>query len=222
VSGRRWTDAEDAIVRAQYANSRTGAIADALGRTVGSVHQRARVLGLFKSATFIAETSRVVMARPDHPARKTAFSKGQAPWNKGVPQSTGYSSTRFKPGQLSGRAAQLARPVGEYRIAAGYLEQKFSAQTGRQRDRWMPVHRLVWEAKHGPTPEGCVVVFKTGCHSTELQSITEDAVECITRVELMKRNSYLRYGPEIAGAIRLRGAINRQINKRAKHEQDHQ
>jgi hypothetical protein len=30
----------------------------------------------------------------------------------------------------------------------------------------------------------------------------------------MRRNSYHQYGPEVAKAVQLRGAITRQINKR--------
>ena len=52
--------------------------------------------------------------------------------------------------------------------------------------------------------------------TTDPDQITADKVECISRAENMKRNSYHRYGKEIASLVQLRGAINRQINKRSK------
>ena len=58
-------------------------------------------------------------------------------------------------------------------------------------------------------------------HTTEPDQITADRVECITRAENMRRNTYHRYGPEVAKLVQLRGAINRQIRKREK-EQNHE
>jgi hypothetical protein len=51
--------------------------------------------------------------------------------------------------------------------------------------------------------------------TTVLEDITADKVECISRSENMRRNSYHRYGQEIARLVQLRGALTRQINKRS-------
>lgn len=53
-------------------------------------------------------------------------------------------------------------------------------------------------------------------HSTVLEQITLDAVELISRAELMRRNTRHNYGPEINDLIGLRARITRQINKRTK------
>ena len=88
-----------------------------------------------------------------------------------------------------------------------------SDQTGPANLRWKPVYRLVWEAAHGPIPPGFAVCFKPGRRTAELAEITEDALELVSRRELMLRNSFHRYGPEIAKLVQLRGALTRQIRR---------
>jgi hypothetical protein len=100
----------------------------------------------------------------------------------------------------------------------GTLQRKMR-EDGRPQDRWVAVHRLVWQAAHGPVPRGSVVVFKPGRFSTELAQITLDAVELISRAELMARNTRHNYSPEINELIGLRAQITRAVNTRAKQEE---
>jgi hypothetical protein len=79
---------------------------------------------------------------------------------------------------------------------------------------WVPVHRLVWIEHHGPIPAGHAVAFKPGQHTSVLEEITLDRLELVSRAELMRRNTYHKYPKEIAQLIQLRGALQRQINKR--------
>ena len=112
-------------------------------------------------------------------------------------------------------------PVGSYRVNAdGYLDQKISDQPGPQNLRWKSVHRLVWERTHGPVPHGHAVCFKPGRRSTDAAEITVDALEPVTRRDLMLRNTYHRYGKDVAKLVQLRGALTRQINKRARQEDE--
>jgi len=127
---------------------------------------------------------------------------------------------RFK----KGRPAHEARgyvPIGSLRIAKGaYLEQKISDdQSLSPKRRWVPVHRMVWEAANGPVPVGNIVRFKKGMATTDLASITTDKLECLTRAESMRRNSYQEnLPPELRSLIQLRGHLNRQIRERVKEE----
>ena len=68
-------------------------------------------------------------------------------------------------------------------------------------------------------PPGMAVVFKPGTRTTELEGIRLECLEMITRRELMLRNSVHRHGPEIAALVQLRGALVRQINRKAKREE---
>jgi hypothetical protein len=105
--------------------------------------------------------------------------------------------------------------VGTRRIDKdGLLEEKVTDT--RSKADWIPLHRLAWIQANGAVPAGHIVVFKAGRRTTDPEQITADAVECITRSELMRRNTYHRYGPDVAKVYQLRGEINRQINKRLK------
>lgn len=78
------------------------------------------------------------------------------------------------------------------------------------------MHELVWVEVNGPVPANHYIVFKQGMRTTKLEEITLDRLECISKAENMRRNSYHNYGPEVAKLVQLRGAISRQINKERK------
>lgn len=207
------------FLRQHFADSRTADIATALGRSYSSVAQKAAALGLKKSDAYLASPEARRLGHGQGGA--TRFPKGLVPWNKGVKGSTGTQdacrATQFK----KGRPAHQARnylPIGSMRVCKdGYLERKLSDDPDiAPARRWVAVHRLVWETAHGPIPEGHAVVFRPGRKSTIETDITVDSLELVSRAELMRRNTYHRYGPEIASVVQLRGAISRQINKRAK------
>lgn len=209
---RPWTGYDVEVLRAQYPDTLTSDIAVTLGRTLSSTHQKALKLGLRKSPEFIAATSRARMT-PEHPARAAQFAKGHKTWNAGMAYDAGGRSaeTRFRPGNVP----QTWVPVGSRRLDKdGLLELKVADLPGKA--GWIHAHRKAWEDVNGPVPSGLVVVFKPGRRTAVLDEITADVVEAIDRAELMRRNTYHRFGPEIAKVIQLRGAINRQINKRTK------
>jgi hypothetical protein len=213
---RPWTGYEEDVLRAQYATTSTAEIAAALKRTASSTYQKALKLGLRKSAEFLAAVGREAMTA-DHPARASQFIKGQRAWNEGLEYQPGgrAAESQFRPGNRP----QTWLPVGTQRLDKdGLLEVKVADR--REKSDWVHVHRQVWIEANGPLPAGHIVVFRVGRRTSDLAAITPDAVEAITRAELMRRNTYHRYGPEIAKVYQLRGAINRQINKRMKEAAD--
>jgi hypothetical protein len=216
---RPWTAAEVALLRERFADSKTADLAAALNRPYMTVAQKASALGLRKSPEYLAGP------RPGRldgiKGMGTRFQPGLTPWNKGQHFDPGGRSaeTRFKPG----RSPQEARnyvPIGTLRLSkGGYLERKVTDdQALAPARRWVGVHRLVWIEAHGPVPDGHAVCFKPGRQTTDPDAITPDALELVTRGELMRRNTHHRYGKEVAALVQLRGAITRQINKRAKEE----
>lgn len=216
---RRWAEWELQLLRTHFADSRTIDIALALGRAYSGVARKALLLGLSKSAAFQAsELSGRLGTRPVQPGIANRFQPGQAAWNKGAHYQPGgrCAQTQFKPGRAAEDAYNY-RPIGSLRVSRdGYLERKTTDDPARHPvRRWEPVHRLVWEAAHGPVPAGHVVVFKPGRRSTELDAITLDALELLTRQQLMARNSFHRYGPEVAQVVQLRAALSRRINRMA-------
>lgn len=149
----------------------------------------------------------------------TRFKPGHATWNKGISWNAGGRSaeTRFKKGRPASEAFNYA-PIGSHRVTKdGYLEEKITDDPNISPSRrWVAVHRLIWESANGPIPAKHIVVFKPGMRTINPEEITIEKVECISRAENMRRNSYHQYGPEIASLIQLRGAIARQINKQEK------
>ena len=199
-----------------YADSRTDDLATAIGCTVSSCYQKARNLGLSKSASYLASAEACRLRRGGNVGAEHRFKVGQTTWNKGLKGSTGVQeacrATQFKKGRRPEEAHNY-RPIGSHRINAdGHLERKLTDDPSLvPARRWAPVYRLVWEAANGPIPAGHRIDFKPGLRTTDPDLITPDKLECISREHHMRRHTYHQYGPEIASATQLRGAITRQI-----------
>lgn len=228
-----WTADEDAILVARFPHEPTQAVAAALGRSYGGTHQRAGKFGLRKSAAYLASPEACRLRKGDGRGLPTRFKPGQVPPNKGL-RRPGWGpgrmkETQFKTGQLSGEARRKLKPVGAERMSKeGYLQRKIhngapggvsvvEANRLRQR-RWRAVHILVWEEANGPLPRGHAVAFKNG----DKRDIRIENLECVTRAEMMKRNTLHNYPKPIAKAIQLIGALNRQIRKRERHASEKQ
>lgn len=213
-----WTDGESECLRALYPQYSAAECAAALGLTVNQVQRKAAQMGLRKSREWIAQRAAELSSRPDHGGRAHQFPRGLTPWNKGKPFYSGGRSveTRFKPGRLPTEARNYA-PIGSTRITRdGILERKVTDDHPIPARRWVAEHRLVWEAAHGSIPDGHIVVFKRGMHTTDPAAITADRLELVTRAENMTRNTLHRYPKEVPQLIQLRGALNRKINARTK------
>lgn len=221
---RRWSAAEFELLRRNYADSRADDIARVLRRPLSAVYAKAKIIGLAKSAAFLAsvQSGRIQRGRQSPRLIATQFQKGMTPWNKGRKGFTGTQpgcrATQFKPGQKP----HTWVPVGSYRVNHGNLEVKVNDLPGRSDVRWHPVHRTIWEAAHGPVPKGCICVFRPGRHTRVLEEITLDRVEVITRAENARRNHPRARNPELGRLIQLKGAITRQVNRIAREAREQQ
>lgn len=219
-SRRPWSAEDVAALRALYPDAPTAEVAQRLGRTAGQVYQAADRYGVRKSAAYLASPAACRLRLGGEPIGKPwQFKPGFVPWNKGVAGSTGMhpatAANHFKPGHRP----HTWRPVGSTRVSKdGYLQRKLT-DTGYAPRDWVAVHRTVWEAAHGAVPRGSVVVFRPGRFTAVEADVTLEAVECVTRRELMERNSAHRHGHELYRAAQLRGAITRQINRRLREQQ---
>jgi hypothetical protein len=212
-----WTPQDVDTLRQHYENTPTKVLAERLGRNVASLWHKARSIGLSKSIDLIRKMASEAMKNPEHGGRKAQFQRGLTPWNKGISFDSGGRSyeTRFKPGQKP----HTWNPIGHERISdLGYLQRKMT-DTGVTRRDYVAVHHLVWQEAGREIPKGFALTFKDG----NKRNFALDNLELVSRADLMRRNSYHNYGPEVAQLVQLRGAITRQINKRITHEQsDHQ
>lgn len=223
----RWTPEQIEQLRSLYPDNTAKVVGKLMGLRVSQVYNKAAGLGLEKSEAFkISDKSkRIQRGKQSAEMQANQFKPGQKTWNagrKGWTAGGRSAETRFKKGRKPEDNANYL-PIGSIRTSKdGYLERKVSDDLSiYPARRWVAVHRLVWEAANGPIPAGHIVVFKPGTATTDPEQITLDKLDCITRGENMRRNSFRTRNPELAGLYQLKGAINRQLNriKREANEQ---
>jgi hypothetical protein len=217
---RLWNAEDDDLLRERYPNEPTKALAAELRRTVSSVYARAEKLHLNKSAEYLASRDACRLRRGDNVGAKYRFGKGHVPANKGL-RRPGWSpgrmrETQFKKGQLNGVAAMRFMPTGSTRILDGYVYRKVSDTPNVPWTRnWQLEHRRVWEEANGPIPRRHALVFING----DRTDIGLWNLECVSRRELMARNTVHNLPKELVSTIQLLGCLNRQINKRERRHE---
>lgn len=212
---RRWTVEENAYLRAFYPDTPMPALLAALpGRSMRSIYARVAEWGLKRSAAFLASPAACRLRRGDDRGKPYRFQKGQTPPNKGL-RRPGWGpgrmkDTQFKKGERHGTAAQRYQPVGTERVSDdGYLERKVTDTRPFSR-RWRFVHLLLWESAYGPVPPGHAIVFVNG----DKTDIRLENLACISRADLMRRNTVHNLPAPIPQIVQLRGALVRKINRR--------
>ena len=202
-------------------------MARVLRRSRKAISARAHAMGLSKSLEHMQREYALRVERSK--AHPNTIKPGARPWNLGLRGVTGVHpnnrANQFRPGQLSGQAAQNYVPVGTTAINSdGLLKKKWTDDPHlTPHQRWRPVHVMVWEAAHGPVPPGHIVVFKQpSLHTTVEHEITLDKIECISRAENMRRNSYWTNLPrEVAQLYRIKGQLHRRLNYLEKLHDNH-
>lgn len=205
-----WTDDQVATLRKVYSNYKTEDVAHILGHSLTATYRKANSLGLEKSDAYLASPAACRLRRGESVGAEYRFKPGNQSWNAGKKiGSKGRSAqTQFKPGQLPPNH----KPIGSERLMDGYLQRKMT-ETGYPPRDWVPVHILLWQEHHGQVPAKHCVIFKDGIKS----NIVIENLECLSRSDLMRRNSVHNLPKELAELVQLRGALTRQINKRSKN-----
>lgn len=212
-SRRAWTKHEEQLLIQLYPDTPMPQLIERLGFTDRAIYQKARSLGLRRSAEYLASEHACRLRRDGNPGIENRFKPGHASWNagkKGWHAGGRAPETQFKPGQKP----HTWVPVGTEQIRDGYLWRKVT--DGHGRHDWRQVHVLLWEQHHGPVPPGLILVFK----DRNRQHIALDNLELIDRAELCRRNTIHRYPPELKEVIRLQKKLERAIRKRTDEEQD--
>ncbi len=220
-----WTTTEIAVLVDLYPDVLASDVAALLGRSEKAVHEKAKAMSLRKSKEFMVSgmTNRIKRGYAPGTVRHQ-FAKGAVPWNFGVKGKTGLHpnsrATQFKPGRRPEESRNY-QPIGALRISKdGYLERKMTDDHPVPARRWVAVHRLVWEAAHGPIPAGHIVVFRPGAKTVIESAVTPDRLECISRAENARRNHPRNRDPELGRLIQLKGAITRQVNRIAREARE--
>lgn len=201
---RKFTEEEDQFIRDHYLSLPAYFIDGLLDRCRNSVTQRIGRLGLGVPA-FITKGF----------VEDSYYKKGLIPVNKGLKiseymtpeQIKKVKKTQFKKGQRPQNTLyDFAVSKRKDKRGSIYLHIRVSLSV------WLPLQRYVWEQEHGTIPKGYNIAFK----DRNPMNCNLDNLEMVSNAELLNRNSAHRFGPEIFKIIQLRGALNRQINKRLK------
>lgn len=204
-----YTPAEIALIRAEYPNTPTKVLAEKLGKPWRAVEQWAQNNGICKSDEYRTALWSKQAERLMATGQETRFEKGLTPWNKGIstPMPEAAKPHQFKPGQKPWKTM----PVGAERVTyAGHVEVKLR-DGGSRAEMWRKKAFVLWEAAHGPIPEGHIVVVRNG----DQRDIRLDNLELITRHELRVRTHYTtKYPASLVEVIRARGVLTRTINNK--------
>jgi len=210
MKGRQWTKEENDMMHAFYPDNTMETMKAMLGRSESSIYGHADLLGISKSKEYLDSPKACRLRRGDNIGKAYRFPKGHVPVNKGV---KGINYEGMKPTQFKkGTKPPNHRPVGFIRLSRdGYYEMKMAE--GMQQFKLL--HRVIWERCNGAIPKGQICIFIDG--NTRNLEVTNLAL--LTKMQNMKRNSLHSLPKELAELIQLRGALNRQLNKRNQHEQ---
>lgn len=200
---KRFTPEEDQFIEDHYLSLPGGEMERILDRPRGTVRQRMKLLNLVVPSIIMAG---FIM--------DASFKKGHKPFNKGIKQSKWMS----KSGIQNIRKTQYQKGNRPWHTHNPFEIVKWE-KDGREYliiyldvNKRMPLQRYIWEQEHGVIPKGYNIIFKDrntfNCNLNNL--------ELVSNADLLIRNSAHRFGPEIFKIIQLRGALNRQINKRLK------
>jgi len=205
MNGQPWTQEEIEILTRMYPDHFAGEIQEVIHRSRSSIYGMAEKLGLKCNPEKISRSGRMSSSNPN--VIKARFIKGHIPANKGKAmtpeQYAKCQPTMFK----KGRPSINIRPVGSERVNRdGYVEVKVEDP-----NKWRLKHRVIWEQHYGAIPPGHNIQFKD--HNPLNLDITN--LYIISNADQMRNeNSYLaRFPKDLADIIRLKGALQRQINK---------
>lgn len=209
---RFYTSEEIEFLVKNYPHIRSNIIAQKLKRNINTIYSKAAQLGLSKTEEFRKSKNSGVFINGHNKGNTTRFQKGHTPVNKGKKQSEYMSAeaidrckaTQFKKGNTpvnTKKDGHISIRKDNRGIQYKYIRIK--------KNEWQPLHRHIWEMHHGEIPAGYNVVFK----DDNPLNCTIENLELLSNEKLMLRNSFHRYGPEIAGMIQIKGVLQRQINK---------
>lgn len=200
-----WTSKQIALLIEKYPHEETDKVAELLGMTISQTYTKASHIRLKKSQAYLDSPSSCRLRRERNIGAACRFKPGHATWNKGMKGlQLSDERTRFKKGHMP----HNWHPVGHERLHDGYLQRKMTDTRNTRRD-YICVHILLWISHHGAIPKDHCVIFR----DKNRQNIVIENLECISRAENMRRNSFHNYPKEVAQLVQLRGALNRKLNR---------
>lgn len=194
-----WSVQEDEFLRQNYEKMTTRELGGAIGRTKQAVMNRLKKLGI-----------RLSIEEKERRLKDNIFKVGQTPWNKGI-HCRFSPATEFKKGQKPKNIKSIGSVSVRTKIMPDGKEQKYLFVKVSE-NKWVLLHRLLWEQNYGKIPDGFVVRFKDG---DSMNCVLEN-LELISRKENRNRNCKEHPGTVLtdnfiaARSFGLRGRYNRE------------
>ncbi len=135
-------------IREHYRGVGPKEMAETLNRVFGTCYTKGQIKGFYGNNSL--NSGLTGQFQPGH----VPFNKGRKGWSP-----PGTEATRFRSGNLP----HNTKPIGwERKDDEGYTYVKVRMRPSRPdcNDNFVAKQRLVWEAAHGPIPDGHVVIFK--------------------------------------------------------------
>lgn len=199
---RKLTPSQEKFLIENYPFMYAKDISKELGMTLSAVYNYAFSLNLKKDVSFRSMELQRQADRLKSNGVAHRFLKGQTPPNKGQKMTKEVydkvKPTMFKKGQ---RPVNW-KPDGSERIDVdGYTLIKVNG-------KFVLKHKYVWEQVNGPMPKGHAIIFK----DRNKTNFNIENLECITRQELMLKNTIHNYPSDIVGVIKILKNLKKKIN----------
>lgn len=215
---KRFTPEEDNFLKDNYLQLSYNGLANKLGRDMGSVVGRLKVLKLKVPPEIIKQRHDQSYQRLAESGKASRFPKGHTPANKGKEMPAELKGrikhTFFQPGQLPANSKHFGKPyLYERKRNNGYVERLWWIQEA-------PGKRSAYLAylcrQNGIDLTGKKPRLKPGFDHS--RPPTMDDILIVTNAENLEQNSIYRYPEEVVNLIKMRGALTRQINKLKENE----
>lgn len=194
-----FTPEEDQYLRDHYLTIPCKRMAKNIGRAEGSIAGRMKRLGIVVPPEIVA----VFKAQ-------SQFQKGSVPQNKGQKMSPEVYNKIKKHFFQKGSVPHNIKTNGYIRMDKdGYQLIR------KEKNKFVYLHRLIWEKAHGKIPKGNIIIFRDGDRS----NFQIENLECITRNENSVRNRFApNYPREIQEVEYLRIQLKRKIKQHGKKQ----
>ncbi len=210
---RIFTPEEIEQLRNLYPDHSTREISQLLGRSERSIYGKAYLMGLRKDTQYIERITRESAGKLSKLGNAYRFPKGHTPANKGRKMRTEVyercRGTMFRKGHKPNNTRyDGAESIRTERNGRRYIYVRVAE------GKWIPKHILLWQQANGPVPRGHNIVFRDG----DTQNCVLENLECISDVELMRRNTMHNLPEDVQELIHLKGRLTRAINETNKKE----
>lgn len=189
-----WQQHEFDYLIANYPNVKISELSNHLGRSKQAINTKAHILKLKRSPEFIKEQLKGGI--------KCRFKKGNVPYNKGKKHAEYLNEDSIKNIISSqfrkGNEPHNTRSNGEISLRCDKSGKRYQ-YIRIEKKNWKLLHVHIWKQHNGKIPNGYCVVFKD---KNSLNCQIEN-LECISRIELMSRNTIQRYPTELKKTLKL-------------------